>query len=167
MEARIAVSVRSGVAAGVGAAFTAVVAGQMANAFACRSASLRPGQLGWFSNRFLVFAVLCEAAMLTGFLYLRPLANVLGQAPPNEVSYVVALLAVPAVLAADAIHKQSRKTKNRTSSTTKSERCSADLRASRAASSQAGRFSHAGATASPSVLEEACLMSASRPRTTR
>jgi magnesium-transporting ATPase (P-type) len=37
-----------------GAAFTAVVAGQMANAFACRSASLWPGKLGWFSNRYLV-----------------------------------------------------------------------------------------------------------------
>ena len=61
-----------------GAAFTAVVAGQMANAFACRSASLWPGRLGWFSNRFLVLAVLCEAAMLAGFLYLRPLANVAG-----------------------------------------------------------------------------------------
>jgi calcium-translocating P-type ATPase len=33
-----------------GAAFTAVVAGQMANAFACRSSSLRAGQLGWFST---------------------------------------------------------------------------------------------------------------------
>ena len=52
-----------------GAAFTAVVAGQMANAFACRSASLWPGKLGWFSNRYLVLAVFCEAAMLIGFLY--------------------------------------------------------------------------------------------------
>ena len=92
-----------------GAAFTAVVAGQVANSFACRSASLWPGQLGWFSNRYLVLAVLCEAAMLGGFLYLRPLANLLGQAPPNKVGYVVALLAIPAVLATDAIHKRYRR----------------------------------------------------------
>jgi magnesium-transporting ATPase (P-type) len=93
-----------------GAAFTAVVTGQMANAFACRSASLRPGLLGWFSNRYLILAVACEAVMLAGFLYLRPVAAVLGQAPPNAASYVVALLAIPAVLAADALHKRySRK----------------------------------------------------------
>jgi calcium-translocating P-type ATPase len=93
-----------------GAAFTAVVAGQMANAFACRSATLRPGQLGWLSNRYLVIAVLSEAAMLAGFLYLRPLANILGQAPPNEVGYLLALLAIPAVLAADALQKRYGKT---------------------------------------------------------
>ncbi len=91
-----------------GAAFTAVVAGQMANVFACRSATLRPGHLGWFSNRYVVIAVLCEVAMLAGFLYLRPLANILGMAPPNEVGYLVALLAIPAVLAADAVHKRFR-----------------------------------------------------------
>jgi len=92
-----------------GAAFTAVVAGQMANAFACRSASLPPWRLGWFSNRYLVLAIACEGAMLVGFLYLRPLANILGQAPPNQISYLVALIAIPAVLAADAIHKEYRK----------------------------------------------------------
>jgi magnesium-transporting ATPase (P-type) len=94
-----------------GAAFTTVVAGQMANAFACRSGSLRPGQLGWFSNRYVVLAVLCEAGMLAGFLYLRPLANILGQAPPNEVGYVVALSAIPAVLAADILQKHYNRRK--------------------------------------------------------
>jgi magnesium-transporting ATPase (P-type) len=94
-----------------GAAFTAVVAGQMANAFACRSASLWPGKLGWFSNRYLVLAVFCEAAMLIGFLYFHPLANLLGQAPPNMVGYLTGLLAVPAVFAADAIHKRHKRRK--------------------------------------------------------
>jgi magnesium-transporting ATPase (P-type) len=94
-----------------GAAFAAVVAGQMANAFACRSASLWPGRLGWFSNRFLVLAVVCEAAMLAAFLYVRPLATILGQAPPSGVSVLTALMAIPAVLAVDALHKQYRKRK--------------------------------------------------------
>ena len=94
-----------------GAAFTAVVAGQMANAFACRSASLWPGKLGWFSNRFLVLAVLCEAAMLVGFLYFSPLAKLLGQEPPNMAGYLAALLAIPTVLVADAIHKRYRRRK--------------------------------------------------------
>ena len=89
-----------------GAAFTAVVAGQIANAFACRSATLWPGKLGWLSNRYLVVAIFCEAAMLAGFLYLPPLAKLLGQAPPNIGGYLTALLAVPAVVAADAAQKQ-------------------------------------------------------------
>jgi hypothetical protein len=92
-----------------GAAFTAVVAGQVANAFACRSASSWPGTLGWLSNRYLVLAVLCEAAMLAGFLYIAPLAKLLGQMPPNGAGYFSALLAMPAVLAADAIQKQYRR----------------------------------------------------------
>jgi magnesium-transporting ATPase (P-type) len=94
-----------------GAAFTAVVAGQMANAFACRSASLWPGKLGWLSNRYLVVAVLCEAAMLAEFLYFSPLAKLLGQAPPNVAGYLTALLAIPAVLAADAIQKRYKRRK--------------------------------------------------------
>ena len=89
-----------------GAAFTAVVVGQMANAFACRSVTRWPGDLGWFSNRFLVVAVLCEAAMLAAFLYLRPLAYLLGQAPPNGGGYLVGGLAIPAVLAADVVYKR-------------------------------------------------------------
>ncbi|MBZ5526744.1 MAG: cation-transporting P-type ATPase [Acidobacteriia bacterium] len=92
-----------------GAAFTAVVLGQMANAFVCRSATLWPGTLGWFSNRWLVLAVGCELAMLTGFLYIAPLARLLGQAPPNAAGYLAALLAIPAVLAADAAHKHWRR----------------------------------------------------------
>jgi magnesium-transporting ATPase (P-type) len=92
-----------------GAAFTAVVAGQMANAFACRSAILWPGRLGWLSNRFLVFAVVAEAAMLAGFLYVRPLARVLGHAPPDARGYLVALSAIPCVLIADAVQKRLRR----------------------------------------------------------
>ena len=89
-----------------GAAFTAVVAGQMANAFACRSAMLWPGKLGWFSNRYLALAILCEAGMLAGFLYIQPLAKLLGQAPPNKIGYLTALLAIPAVLVADMAQKR-------------------------------------------------------------
>jgi magnesium-transporting ATPase (P-type) len=92
-----------------GAAFTAVVAGQLANAFACRSARFWPGRLGWFSNRFLLLAVVGEVAMLASFLYFRPLASVLGHAPPNRVGFLMALLAAPGVLVADAIYKHYRK----------------------------------------------------------
>jgi len=52
-----------------GAAFSAVVIGQMANAFACRSATRWPGGLGWITNRFVVYAVATELALLLGFLF--------------------------------------------------------------------------------------------------
>jgi calcium-translocating P-type ATPase len=91
-----------------GAAFTAVVVGQMANAFACRSASVWPGHLGWLSNRHLVFAVVCEGAMLAGFLHITPLARLLEHGPPTPIGSLVAVLAFPAVLTADAVHKRYR-----------------------------------------------------------
>jgi magnesium-transporting ATPase (P-type) len=92
-----------------GAAFTAVVLGQMANAFVCRSATLWPGKLGWLSNRWLILAVCCELGMLAGFLFIAPLARLLGQAPPSWAGFFAALLAIPAVLVADAVHKRWRR----------------------------------------------------------
>jgi magnesium-transporting ATPase (P-type) len=99
----------AGVAASAsGAAFAAVVLGQMANVFACRSASRPPWQLGWTSNRLVVEAVAVELAALAGFLYIGPLASMLGHAGPPAVAGAVALLAVPALLGADALHKRLR-----------------------------------------------------------
>jgi magnesium-transporting ATPase (P-type) len=88
-----------------GAAFTAVVLGQAANAFACRSTVWPPWRIGRTTNRLLVGAVAVELGMLAGFLYLPPLADLLDQAPPSLAGFAVALLAVPAVLAADAAQK--------------------------------------------------------------
>ncbi|MEW1805134.1 cation-transporting P-type ATPase [Pseudarthrobacter sp. NPDC080039] len=91
-----------------GAAFTAVVLGQLANAFACRSATVPPWKLGWGTNRLLVWAVLGELAVLTVCLYVPYLATLLGQAPPTPLGLLLALLAAPAVLLADWIHKAVR-----------------------------------------------------------
>jgi len=88
-----------------GAAFTTVVLAQLANAFACRSASVPPWQLGWFSNRLLVWAVLAEMGLLAVFLFLGPLATLLGHAPPSPGGLAVALAAIPAVLLADWLYK--------------------------------------------------------------
>jgi len=88
-----------------GAAFTAIVLGQAANAFACRSTVLPPWRIGWTTNRLLLWAVAAELAMLLGFLYFPPLADLLGQAPPSAAGLGIALLAMPAVLAADAVQK--------------------------------------------------------------
>lgn len=88
-----------------GAAFTAVVLGQLANAFACRSATLPPWRLGWATNRLLVWAVLVELAVLAVCLFLPQVAALLGQAPPPPSGMLVAALAIPAVLAADWAYK--------------------------------------------------------------
>jgi calcium-translocating P-type ATPase len=89
-----------------GAAFTAVVIGQMANAFACRSTRVRPGALGWTTNRLLLFSVAVELVLLVGFLYIGPVADVLDHRGPSVVGFAVALLAAPAVFAVDALDKR-------------------------------------------------------------
>ncbi|MHC6592535.1 cation-translocating P-type ATPase [Arthrobacter sp. C152] len=91
-----------------GAAFTAVVLGQLANAFACRSATVPPWRLGWGTNRLLAWAVLAELAILAVCLYVPYLATLLGQAPPPPLGLLLAVLAVPAVLVADWTHKAAR-----------------------------------------------------------
>jgi hypothetical protein len=92
-----------------GAAFSAVVIGQMANAFACRSATRWPGALGWPTNRYLAYAVAVELGLLLAFLYSGPLAKILGHAPPNPAGAAVAALAFPAVLVADLLYKSMRR----------------------------------------------------------
>lgn len=91
------------------AAFLAVVIGQMANAFACRSTTRWPGALGWFTNRFLVYAVAVELALLSTFLYFGSLARILGHAPPTVTGAAFAMLAFPAVLTADLLYKRIRR----------------------------------------------------------
>ena len=91
-----------------GAAFTAVVLGQLANAFACRSATVPPWRLGWRTNKLLAWAVLAELAVLAACLYVPQAAALLGQAPPPLVGFLLAFLAIPAVLAADWAYKGIR-----------------------------------------------------------
>ncbi len=91
-----------------GAAFAAVVLGQVGTAFACRSASRPPWQLGWGSNRLLLWAVLVELVALVVFLGVVPVADVLGHAVPPLEALGVALLGIPAVLAADFVYKTVR-----------------------------------------------------------
>jgi magnesium-transporting ATPase (P-type) len=89
-----------------GAAFSAVVLGQLANAFACRSAKNVPWRVAAGSNRGLFFAVAAEIVLLLGFLGVGPIARLLGQTWPGIAGATVALLTAPAVLAVDAIEKR-------------------------------------------------------------
>ncbi len=98
----------SGLAAASGAAFAAVVLGQVANAQACRSATRPPWRLGWWSNRLLVGALAVQVLLLVGLLFVPPAASLLGQAPPVWPAALVALGAIPAVLVIDAVHLRLR-----------------------------------------------------------
>jgi magnesium-transporting ATPase (P-type) len=88
-----------------GAAFAAVVLGQAANAFACRSERRWAGAVGWVGNRLLLVAVAVELLALLAFLGVPPLADLLGQSWPTPVGWLVAVAAVPSVLGADAAAK--------------------------------------------------------------
>jgi magnesium-transporting ATPase (P-type) len=91
-----------------GTAFAAVVLGQLANAFACRSETRWVGRQGWRTNPLLVVAVAVEAMVLLAFIGLPPLADLLGGSWPNALGWAAALAAVPAVVLADALHKGFR-----------------------------------------------------------
>ena len=62
-------------------------------------------RVGWRSNRFLLVAVAAELGMLLVFLYFPPIAHILGQAGPTWAGFGVALMAIPAVIAADTAQK--------------------------------------------------------------
>lgn len=88
-----------------GATFTAVVVGQVANVFACRSTRLPTWRIPVWRNRLLLWAIPAEIATLLAFLFVPPLADLLDQAPPYGIGLAVALLAAPVVLAVDALQK--------------------------------------------------------------
>lgn len=94
-----------------GAAFMAVVLGQMANAFACRSTTRWPGALGWTRNRLLVGAV-AVALAVSLVLLVTPAGVVIGQAPPPPAGWLVAALGAAGVLGVDALDKAVRRCRN-------------------------------------------------------
>jgi magnesium-transporting ATPase (P-type) len=91
-----------------GAAFTAVVLGQFATAFACRSTTRPFWRVRLGSNRLLLGALGVEVLVLLALLGVPPLAELLGQRPPSLAGTGIALAAVPAVLLADTAHKALR-----------------------------------------------------------
>ena len=92
-----------------GAAFTAVVLGQVGNAFVCRSDTRWAGAVGWTSNRLLLGAIGVELAALVGLLAVPAVADLLDHRWPSTAGLVVAALAAPAVIAADAAQKAVRR----------------------------------------------------------
>ncbi len=103
-----------GLEAASGAAFMAVVLGQSANAFACRSSTRWPGALGWLTNRLLLPAVAAGLAFSAAVLFVPPVAAALGQAVPPLEGWLVVLATPVVVLAADGLDKRHRAKRRRT-----------------------------------------------------
>jgi len=100
-------------AAASGAAFMAVVFGQLANAFACRSSTVLPSSLGWLSNRLLAPAVGVGLVISFAVLLAGPVADELGHSAPPPWSWVLVLAATPVLLAVDALDKRARARRDR------------------------------------------------------
>lgn len=94
-------------AAASGAAFAAVVLGQLGNAFACRSELRWVGAMRMTGNPMLLWAVAVELVLLAVFLA-PPLSGLLGGSPPPAAGWAVVLAAPVAVVLADAAAKAVR-----------------------------------------------------------
>ncbi len=95
-------------AAASGAAFAAVVAGQIANAYACRSEARWVGRVGWHGNPLLAWSVSVSAILAATLLAWPAAQRLFGGAWPPPVGWVIALATAPAVIVADALHKRWR-----------------------------------------------------------
>jgi magnesium-transporting ATPase (P-type) len=85
--------------------FAAIVGMQMGNAFECRSNPASLFAIGPLSNRLLVGAVAVEAAALAAFVYVPPLAHVLGHRPLAGLQWLPILVAPWLLIGAEEIRK--------------------------------------------------------------
>jgi calcium-translocating P-type ATPase len=97
-----------GLAAASGATFVTIVLAQTANAWACRSSTRRPDQLGWTTNRLLLVTASIELAFTMAVVFVGPVADLLGHASPPLWGWVVAVASMPVMLAVDALDKRHR-----------------------------------------------------------
>ena len=85
--------------------FAAIVVMQMANAFECRSNPASLFKLGPFSNRLMLAAVAIELLLLLVFVYVPPVANLLGQKALSPWQWVPVLLTPGLFLMAEESRK--------------------------------------------------------------
>ena len=64
-------------------------------------------RMPWSTNRLLLWATGVDIVLLVAFLFVRPIADLLDQAPPAGPAFLVALLAIPAVVVADGLQKRA------------------------------------------------------------
>ena len=93
-------------AAASGATFITVVLAQTANAFACRDARRPAWRRAITSNRLLVVAASVELGFALAMLLVPALAALLDHRRPPLWGWMIAIVSIPAVLAADALVKR-------------------------------------------------------------
>jgi magnesium-transporting ATPase (P-type) len=91
-----------------GTAFTAIAAGQMANAFACRSTTRPVWRLRPLENPWVLAAVVAEAALVVVFVGFPPLADLLGGGWPSPLGWVGVGATAAAVVVVDGLVKTAR-----------------------------------------------------------
>ncbi len=102
----------AGLAAASGATFMAIVLGQKANVFACRSSTRRPDQIGWRTNPLLLKVMVIELAFALIVLLVPVIADMLDQANPPLWGWVMAFTAMPLMLVVDALEKHHRRARS-------------------------------------------------------
>ena len=96
-----------------GTAFAAIAVGQVANAFACRSATHPVWRLDPLRNKLILAAVGVELGLLVLFLGVPWIADLLGGSWPPLRGWAWAFAAAPALLLVDAAHKFVRSRRRR------------------------------------------------------
>ena len=91
-----------------GTAFAAIVLGQLANAYACRSEARPIFRVPWKTNPLLLYAIASELVLLVVFVGFPPVARILGSAWPSALGWAAAVAAIPILIAADTLHKGLR-----------------------------------------------------------
>jgi magnesium-transporting ATPase (P-type) len=81
--------------------FAAIVVMQMANAFECRSTTVSILSIGLLSNRLIIAAVCTEAVALLAFVYVRQVAQVLGQHSMSALQWLPVLVTPLLLVAAE------------------------------------------------------------------
>lgn len=88
-----------------GTAFACIACMQMSNAFACRSTRLPVWRLDLLANRLVLLAVAAELVMLTIFLGVPPVADLLGGTFPSSAGWATALAAAVLLVLVDGASK--------------------------------------------------------------
>jgi Ca2+-transporting ATPase len=89
----------------------AIVACQVGNLFACRSAWVSAFRLSWTTNRLLWLGIVVECAALLAFIDFPPLRQIFTTAPLASWQWLLLLICPPILLGAEELRKaMSRKT---------------------------------------------------------
>jgi magnesium-transporting ATPase (P-type) len=92
-----------------GAAFAAIIAGQAANAFACRSTTRPAWSVPLLSNRLLLPAIGFAVLLATSTFAVPAFAHQLGQTAPNAAGWALVAVAPLLVLTVDTAAKRIRR----------------------------------------------------------